>query len=127
MQSSRTSLTRNNPLSGKQVACPKSRGKSSETRGIASNKIMNIEFQDDFELDEDDISSVFFYATCDGAPVQIRADAGALLKTAPDNFYEDTSDQFLDSRKRFEDIAIELIQQGRVQNGYLEIKGEDVH
>ncbi|MDB5825753.1 MAG: hypothetical protein JWR21_4457 [Herminiimonas sp.] len=88
---------------------------------------MNIEFQDDFELDEDDISSVFFYATCDGAPVQIRADAGALLKTAPDNFYEDTSDQFLDSRKRFEDIAIELIQQGRVQNGYLEIKGEDVH
>lgn len=88
---------------------------------------MKIEFQDDFELDEDDISSVFFYATCDGAPVQIRVDAGALLKDAPGNFYEDASDQFLDSRQRFEEIAVQLMQQGRVQQGYLEIKGEDVH
>jgi Protein of unknown function (DUF1488) len=87
---------------------------------------MDIEFQDDFELDEDDISSVFFYAMCDGTPIQIRVDAGALLEAAPDSSAEDAADQFLDSRARFEEIATRLIQQGRAARGYLEIKGDDV-
>ncbi len=88
---------------------------------------MDIEFQEDFDLDAEDISSIFFYATCDGAPVQIRVDAGALQAVAPGNMMEDVSDQFLDSRARFEDIATELIQQGRAQRGYLEITAADIH
>jgi hypothetical protein len=87
---------------------------------------MNIEFQDDFELDEEDVSSVFLYATRDGAAIQIRIDAGALLEAAPGNSVEDAGDQFLDSRALFEEIAIRLIQQGRAPSGYLEINGGDV-
>lgn len=82
---------------------------------------MDIDFQDGFELDEDDLDSVFFYATRDGAPIQIRVDAGALGIVAPGNIREDASDQFLDSRASFEALAAKLIQQGRAQDGYLEI------
>ncbi|HJW05227.1 MAG TPA: DUF1488 family protein [Rhodanobacter sp.] len=87
---------------------------------------MDIDFQDRFELDEDDLDSVFFYATCDGAPIQIRVDAGALRIVAPGNIREDASDQFLDSRARFETLAARLIQQGCAQDGYLEITATDV-
>ena len=87
---------------------------------------MDIEFQEGFELDADDISSVFFYATRRGAPIQIRVDAGALQAVAPDNVMEDAGDQFLDSRARFEALAIKLIQEGRAQRGYLEITAEDI-
>lgn len=87
---------------------------------------MDINFQDGFELDEDDLDSVFFYATCDGAPVQIRVDAGALGIVAPGNIREAASDQFLDSRASFEALAAKLIRQGRAQGGYLELTAKDV-
>jgi hypothetical protein len=88
---------------------------------------MDVKFQEGFELDEDDLASVFFYADCDGKPVQIRVDEGALMEAAPGSYrQEDAADQFLDSRGRFEEIAKHLIESGRARGGYLEITAGDL-